>query len=124
MTLDKLADEIIAGRRLKMASAAFGKEDGTPNLLQAELGEATAGADWIRKALCGDNGDLCPIVHGKSGRCGEDCKFCAQFCYNHAGIDEHGFPAEDRAMLANLGFSLRSLKRREATRRLRPIDSK
>jgi hypothetical protein len=27
-------------------------------------------------------------------------------------------------MLANLGFSLRSLKRREATRRLRPIDSK
>lgn len=96
MTLDQLTDEVIAGRRLKTASAVLGKEGGTPNLLRAEIGELAAGADRIRKALCGDNADLCSVVNGKSGRCGEDCKFCAQSRHNHTGIDEHGFLALDK----------------------------
>ncbi len=91
MTLEKLAGEVIAGRRFKTVSAVLGKAGGTPNLLQAELGELMAGADRIRRALCGDKADLCSIISGKSGRCSEDCKFCAQSRHHHTGIDEHGF---------------------------------
>jgi biotin synthase len=91
LTLEQLANEVIAGRRLRTVSAVLGKENGTPNLLQAELGELAAGADRIRRALCGDKADLCAIVSGKSGRCGEDCKFCAQSRHNHAEVDAHGF---------------------------------
>ncbi len=35
-------------------------------------------ADEIRKYFCGNRFDMCTIINGKSGRCSEDCKFCAQ----------------------------------------------
>lgn len=39
------------------------------------LGKA---ADEIRRKFCGDSFDMCTIINGKSGRCPEDCKYCAQ----------------------------------------------
>lgn len=36
------------------------------------------GADRLTKAIHKNNLDLCSIVNAKSGKCSEDCKFCAQ----------------------------------------------
>ncbi len=47
-------------------------------LYKAPLAPLTAAADEIRRRFCGNRFDLCAIVNAKSGRCGEDCKFCAQ----------------------------------------------
>lgn len=41
----------------------------------AELLEA---ADRLRKELHGDHFDLCSIINARSGKCSENCKFCAQ----------------------------------------------
>lgn len=41
----------------------------------AALGKA---ADEIRQKFCGSSFDLCTIVNAKSGKCPEDCKYCAQ----------------------------------------------
>lgn len=39
-------------------------------------------ANRIRRHFCGDAFDLCAIINGKSGRCSENCKYCAQsICY-------------------------------------------
>lgn len=38
-------------------------------------------ANEIREKLCQNSFDLCSIVNGKSGRCSENCKFCAQSSY-------------------------------------------
>ncbi len=84
----KLADEIISGRRL-------GRADDTDSFITADLDELLKGADRIRKALCGDHIDLCSIINGRSGRCSENCKFCAQSAHNCTGIDEYGFLDEE-----------------------------
>lgn len=86
--MKQLAQEIIAGRRLT-------REDDLSVFLTADLSELCAGADQIRKALCGDKVDLCTIVNGRSGRCGEDCKFCAQSCHHHTDVEEYQFLPQD-----------------------------
>ncbi len=84
MDLLKLADEIIAGRRLK-------RDEDLSFFLDCDLNELLEGADKIRKWSCGDKVDLCTIINGKSGRCGENCKYCAQSCHNKTGIEEYDF---------------------------------
>ena len=49
-----------------------------PIFLPVDLDELCEGADRIRKAYIGDKVDLCSIINGRSGRCPEDCKYCAQ----------------------------------------------
>lgn len=48
----------------------------------APLKELCETADEIRRHFCKNKFDICTIINGKSGRCSEDCKFCAQSaCY-------------------------------------------
>ncbi len=84
----RLADEIIAGRRLT-------SEDDLHFFIDCDLEELKAGADRIRKATCGDKVDLCTIINGRSGRCGEDCKYCAQSAHHHTSCEEYDFLDED-----------------------------
>jgi biotin synthase len=67
-------------------------------LLNAGTDELCASADRIRAALCGKRADLCSIINGRSGRCPENCKFCAQSARNHTGIDEYGFLDEEKIL--------------------------
>lgn len=84
----KLADEIIAGRRLTA-------DDSLSDFITADLQELTEGADKIRDALCGDKVDLCTIISGRSGRCSENCKFCAQSAHHHTTCDVYDLLDED-----------------------------
>ena len=92
MEIKQLAHEIMEGRRLQRG------EDFTV-FLNADLKELCDSADQIRQALCGDHVDLCSIINGRSGRCGENCKFCAQSAHNCTGIEEYGF-LDEEAILA------------------------
>ncbi len=55
----------------------LGREDALL-LAQQKPSELCAAADKIRRERCGDAFDLCSIINAKSGRCPEDCKYCAQ----------------------------------------------
>lgn len=73
-TLTYYKEKVLAGEQLDREAALA--------LWSAEPEPLCRAADEIRRRFCGDRFDLCAIVNGKSGRCGEDCKFCAQSaCY-------------------------------------------
>lgn len=65
---------------------------------EAELEPLCAAADEIRRFYCGHGFDLCSIVNGKSGRCPEDCKYCAQSVRYAAEVEE--YPLMDPMELA------------------------
>ncbi len=44
----------------------------------AELTRIFAGAHGLREEHFGDRAELCSIINAKSGRCAENCAFCAQ----------------------------------------------
>ena len=82
--MESLAEQIISGARLR-------RRDDLGVLLETDLEELCRAADQVRRALCGDRGELCTIVNGRSGRCSEDCRFCAQSCHYHTGAEEYPF---------------------------------
>ena len=88
MDIKGLTDEILAGKRLKRGEdLSFFKD--------CDLAELRSGADRIRAAYSGDKVDLCSIISGRGGKCGENCKFCAQSAHNHTNCDVFDFKDED-----------------------------
>ena len=93
MDMLKLADEIIGGRRIT-------REDDLNMFLTCDLKELCQGADKIREAFVGEKVDLCSIINGRSGRCPEDCKYCAQSVHNHTACDIYDFLPEEKILEA------------------------
>ena len=90
MSIDvmSVAEEIINGRRLK-------RDEDLSWLLEVELSELQAGAFLLQKHFRGNHIDLCTIVNGRSGRCSENCKYCAQSAYHHTGVEEYPLMSKD-----------------------------
>lgn len=81
MTVETLAKEIMEGRLIGREEALW--------LWEQPLKELCEQADRIRKHFCAGRFDLCTIINGKSGRCSENCRFCAQSAHNHTGAAEY-----------------------------------
>ena len=97
LTAIEIAEKIIQGDRLKLS-------DDLNFLLESQLEDLQEGAQLIQKNFRGNHIDLCTIINGKSGRCGENCKYCAQSACHKTGVEEYNFlPAEEilSAALAN-----------------------
>ena len=96
MNLLKLAKEIIDGRRLQ-------KGEDLSFLITCDLDQLCQGADLLRAHFIGDKVDLCSIINGRSGRCPEDCKYCAQSAHHHTDCEVYDFlPLEDIMELCKL----------------------
>ncbi len=84
MNIEGLTERVVDGYRIKREDSEL-----IELLKSAELEELLKGADIVREKYSGDRIDLCSIIAGKSGNCGENCKFCAQSAYNHTSCDVH-----------------------------------
>lgn len=80
-SLASLKEKVLAGRQITREEALA--------LAEMPLEELCAAADEIRRFFCGDKFDLCTIVNGKSGKCSENCKYCAQSASYHTAVETY-----------------------------------
>ncbi len=64
------------------------------------LDELCDAADALTRRLCGNGVDSCSIVNARSGRCSEDCKWCAQASRHRTGCATYNFLDEEEVMRA------------------------
>ena len=81
MTVNELKEKVLNNKDITKDEALF--------LIGADLEEVASAADEIRKNYNGNSFDMCAIMSVKSGRCSENCKFCAQSSCSNADIPEY-----------------------------------
>lgn len=90
-----LADKVLAGEEITKQEAEFlinVSDDDTMLLL--------AMADKIRQKYAGNAVDCCAILNGRSGKCSENCKFCAQSAHYNTGVKEYALLSEEEIFAA------------------------
>ena len=65
------------------------------SLSARRLGEM---ADAVRKHFLGNKVDTCSIMNARSGRCSEDCKWCAQSAHFHTGCEVYDYSSVEDAL--------------------------
>ena len=91
MDMLQLANEIIEGRRI-------GREDDLSVFIDCDLHTLCEGADKIREHFVGAEVDLCSIINGRSGKCPEDCKYCAQSAHHKTECEVYDFLPQSKIM--------------------------
>ena len=92
--LDRIKREAVeSGRPATIEEALMLNENYTTD----QLAEA---ADEIRLKWSGNKVHTCSIVNARSGRCGEDCKWCAQSAHHKTGVTEYEHIPHDEMMAA------------------------
>ena len=81
MNIETLKEKVLSGDRITKEEARW--------LYDQPLEELSRAADEIRTRFCADSFDLCTIINGKSGRCSENCRFCAQSAHSKTGVEEY-----------------------------------
>ena len=77
----KLKDKIFNGELISKKEAL--------QLVDCNIDDVCKAADEIREKFCGNDFDICTIINAKSGKCSENCKFCAQSSFYDTNIEEY-----------------------------------
>ena len=86
----ELAEKVLAGQDITREEAEF-----LINVSDEDTMVLLAMADKIRQKYAGGDVDCCAIINGRSGKCSENCKFCAQSAHYHTGVKEYGLLSEE-----------------------------
>ncbi len=86
-SLEQLTQKVLNGETINREEALF--------LYGLPLSKLCESADQIRRHFCSNRFDLCTIINAKSGRCSENCKFCAQSAHHHTGAAAYDLLSAD-----------------------------
>src|SRR5574344_2091868 len=79
--IQELKDKVLSNKAITKSEAM--------ELVNADLDSLTTAANEIRKTYCGNGFDICTIINAKSGKCSENCKYCAQSAYYDTHTDTY-----------------------------------
>lgn len=89
--IEHYLERIAQGGRLEFDEACrLAGETPLPVLVEA--------ADRLRRAVHRNAFDLCSIINARSGRCSENCRFCAQSSFHHTDIETYELVDAGRAL--------------------------
>ncbi len=57
-------------------------------------------ASKVKAKFKGNNVNACTIINAKSGKCSEDCSFCAQSAHHNVDVDEYSLKQKDELVAA------------------------
>lgn len=87
MDINNLKEKIKNGYAIKREEAI--------EVYNGDYESLTAAADELREYFCGNDFDVCTIINAKSGKCSENCKFCAQSAHYHTNVKEYDLLDEE-----------------------------
>lgn len=87
ITVEDLKNKVLDGYEISREDARF--------LYNADYKELTQASKEIREKFCGDSFDMCTIINAKSGRCPENCKFCAQSAFYNTDVKTYSLLSKD-----------------------------
>ncbi len=67
-------------------------------LYSSDLKELTSSANRIREHFCKNLFDMCTIINAKSGKCSENCKFCAQSSFHQTNCEIFPLLSEEKIL--------------------------
>jgi biotin synthase len=88
-------DKVLAGERISRAEA-----ETLMNIPEEQLLHLLAVADRVRLRFKGRVFDSCSLINARSGRCGEDCAFCAQSGHYEGDCETYGLRGTDEILAA------------------------
>ncbi|NPV38175.1 MAG: biotin synthase BioB [Brevinematales bacterium] len=92
--LSTLAEKVLSGYQISLNEAL--------ELYEIEKDILFQTANHIREKACGKKVSLCSILNAKSGKCEENCAYCAQSGHYFTGIKEYPLIESEQALFSAL----------------------
>lgn len=86
--ISNIKEKILSGKKISYNEAL--------SLIDMPLNMLLKAADEIREHFCSNIFDVCSIINAKSGKCSENCKFCAQSAHYKTNINEYPLLDKDK----------------------------
>jgi biotin synthase len=93
--IGSVEEKVLAGEHISRAEA-----ETLINIPEEHLLHLLAAADRVRAQFKGRVFDSCSLINARSGRCGEDCSFCAQSGHYEGDCETYGLRGTEEVLAA------------------------
>lgn len=85
--LKEIKNKVLQGEDITKEEALF--------IYNEDFIKLTSAANEIRQHYCSNKFDMCTIINAKSGKCSENCKFCAQSSFYNTSVESYPLLSSD-----------------------------